>query len=128
MHYIIIINTQFIKTVCFESNMIHLQQCFTRYVIIFARHVIILYYIYIYLVYSLKLSAGKGCLMHFTIIALTYPTVIFFHPQSNTRCWLHQSWILSVMFDFTQGRATWGGEGCNTPQKSKKGGPTCGDV
>jgi hypothetical protein len=28
------INTQFIKTVYFESNLIHLQQCFARYVVI----------------------------------------------------------------------------------------------
>jgi hypothetical protein len=81
VHYIIIINTQFIKTVCLESIIIHLPQCFTRYVVIFARHVVILYYIFIStvstVVYLLKLSAGKGFLMHFTIIALTYPTLIF---------------------------------------------------
>jgi hypothetical protein len=32
---------------------------------------------------------------------LYIPYFNFFHPQSNTRCWLHQSWILSVLFDFT---------------------------
>jgi hypothetical protein len=95
VHYIIIINTQFIKTVCFESNMIHLQQCFChkicRYICKTCRYIcktcryIILYYIILYLSSVFAEIISRKRMSHALYHYSTYiPYFIFFFTLSLT--------------------------------------------